>query len=136
MRVLGMCVCVCVCEKDPFCVVRNSQIELRSPTTVRRPNKNPRLCARAGLLRATKQSAFFVAKTFLFFFFASPSPHSTSSLPLPYVYAAPQNVYILLYAQTRWRTYVYYVKVYIYIRIHRILHTKKIGCRAREFVEK
>lgn len=69
-----------------FVSFRNSQIELRSPT-VRRPNKNPRRARARGLLRATKQSAFFVAKTFLSFPFFSLAPRN---LPI-YIYVSAKR---------------------------------------------
>lgn len=51
-----------------FVSFRNSQIELRSTTDETSKIKilNRLWRARSGLLRATKQSAFFAAKTFLF----------------------------------------------------------------------
>jgi hypothetical protein len=114
---------VYVCVETHFVSFRNSQIELRS-STVRRSNKNLRLDARAwGLLRATKQSAFFVAKTFLIFFPLAFS-HRQSTLAcaiLAIVSSSSRHLSFSLLKYTHTNAHTEYVYPREYIR--------KIGCR-------
>jgi len=82
-----------------------------------------------GLLRATKQSAFFVAKTFLFFSFSHlPRPSSHDSPPLPRM-PRPK---MYMYAQTRERIctnvhvykYIHYIIVYMLYNIYIYIHVQ------------
>lgn len=120
MRVLGICVCVLdrpiLCR---FAIVKSSYVRWRRWDVQIKILDSVR---ERGLLRATKQSAFFVAKTFLFFFcFSHILPSLHLRLAATSVYAAPQNVYVPM---------CMYTSTYIYVRM------RKIGCRACEFDEK
>lgn len=113
-------VCVCVYVRKThfvsFAIVKSSYVHRRRWDVQIKILDSVRA---RGLLRATKQSAFFVAKTFFFFPFRIAILLSylvtTTSVC---ICRAPKRIYIIIRTNTLALyvgTCVYYVKVYIYV---------------------